>query len=63
MKTPLRIFLKENLKQNNERLRNAFELFDDRPGPMRDALVRDHLVDHPDSRLAAWLQTRTRPKE
>ena len=22
-----------------------------------DALVRDHLVDHPDSRLAAWIAT------
>ena len=24
-----------------------------------DALVRDHLVDHPDSRLAAWIATPT----
>jgi hypothetical protein len=24
-----------------------------------DALVGDHLVDHPDGRLAAWLTTRT----
>ena len=27
-----------------------------------DALVRDHLVDHPDSRLTAWLTTRTDPR-
>jgi hypothetical protein len=24
---------------------------------LRDALVRDHLVDHPDSDLAAWIAT------
>ncbi len=33
----------------------------DRDEDLLDALVRDHLADHPDSILAAWIATQHRP--
>jgi hypothetical protein len=35
----------------------------DRDEELLDALVRDHLADHPDSILAAWIATQHRPSQ